>query len=168
MNREPSQCGRPPRVMSLSSRCSGSELVCLCVSGYLWGWEGWRFFLFVLSLLFLASVRHFVLCFKHEKYHINLIWFDLMNCSTVRKESTAVFVLTYPFFSQQCLETWGKPKSSCTMNSNVPLHLRDMSALNCSTTFQSSIKPKQSKKKRKMELCFYQSHSLNFKLKHFV
>jgi len=57
--------------MSLSTRCSGSELVhlcvrvffcvsiCVCLSGYLWGREGW----YALSLLFLASVRHFVLLF---------------------------------------------------------------------------------------------------------
>jgi len=39
--------------------------VCLCLSGYLWGWEG----LFVVSLLFLA----FVLLFKYERCHINKI-----------------------------------------------------------------------------------------------
>ena len=91
---EPSQCGRLPRwlfpwlrsrcpAVSLSNRCSGSELVCLCVnvcvlcvwvcmslclSGYLWGWEGW----YVLSLLFLASVRHFVLLLKYERWHKNI------------------------------------------------------------------------------------------------
>jgi len=49
-------------AVSLSDRCSGSELVCL--SGYLWGWEGW----FVLSLLFLYI---FVLLLKYERCHIN-------------------------------------------------------------------------------------------------
>ena len=74
-------------AVSLSDRCSGSELVCLyvhacvwvCVhvciclspylSGYLWGWEGW----YVLSLLFLASVRHFVLLLKYERCHTNKV-----------------------------------------------------------------------------------------------
>ena len=41
----------------------------LCLSGYLWGWEGW----YVLSLLFLAYVRHFVLLLMYEKCHINKI-----------------------------------------------------------------------------------------------
>ena len=52
--------------------------VCVCMSpflsGYLWGWDGW----YVLSLLFLASVRHFVLLLKYERCHINKIWFDLI------------------------------------------------------------------------------------------
>ena len=47
--------------------------VCFCfspyLSGYLWGWEDW----YVLSLLILASVRHFVLLLKHERCHTNKI-----------------------------------------------------------------------------------------------
>ena len=41
----------------------------LCLSGYLWGWERW----YVLSLLFLASVRPFVLFLKYERCHMNKI-----------------------------------------------------------------------------------------------
>jgi len=69
-------------AVSLSDRCSGSELVCACVgvclSGYLWGWEGW----YVLSF-FLASVRHFVLLLKYERCHINKTWFDLLSGTAI-------------------------------------------------------------------------------------
>ena len=77
VGREPSQCGRPPRwlfpclrsgcpAVSLSDRCSGSELVCLCVSGYLWG----------LVCFIIVVFSHFVLLLKYKRCHINKIWFD--------------------------------------------------------------------------------------------
>ena len=44
--------------------------VCLCVSlGILWGWDGW----YILSLLFSASVRYFVLLLKYERCHTNKV-----------------------------------------------------------------------------------------------
>ena len=57
---EPSQCGRPPKGGSFLALGLGAAVsligavglsLCVCLSGYLWGWEG----RFVLSLLFLAS-----------------------------------------------------------------------------------------------------------------
>ena len=89
---EPSQCGRPPKGGFFLALGPGARpclcpigavglslCVCMCVhvcvclspylSVYLWGWEGW----FVLSLLFLASVRHFVLLLKYERCLINKI-----------------------------------------------------------------------------------------------
>ena len=57
--------------------------VCLCLSGYLWGWEGW----YVLSL-FLASVRHFVLLLKYERWHANKIWFDFNWFAVLRHSET--------------------------------------------------------------------------------
>ena len=60
-------------AMSVSNRCSGSELVCvcvpvcLCVSLGIYG--GGRVSMFY-HCCFLASVRHFVLLLKYERCHI--------------------------------------------------------------------------------------------------
>jgi len=79
--------------MSLSDRCSGSDLVCLCVRACVCVCVGvcacvclyvyvslWVFIgvggLVCFIMLFLASVRHFVLLLKYEKCHINK--FDLI------------------------------------------------------------------------------------------
>ena len=52
--------------------------ICMCMSCvFMWGREGWVFGRQGFSLLFLASVRHFVLLL-YEKCHINKIWFDLI------------------------------------------------------------------------------------------
>jgi len=47
--------------------------VCLCVSVSLWVFMGVGGLLCCISLLFLASVRHFVLLLKYERWHINKI-----------------------------------------------------------------------------------------------
>ena len=117
--------GSGARLLSLSDRCSGSELVCLyvraCVrvwvclspylSGYLWGWEGWC----ILSLLFLASVRHYVLLLKYERCHTNKIWFVLIWNYLLPLQVTGGIAHVFPHLNKHHSQSVSFDKLQCLL-----------------------------------------------------